>query len=144
MKGASPVDNYMSKYLEDFLSFLDGTEELYSMQRQNLSDRNGDQEDLLHYIELGKADGKTRLALYSKFQRTRKERRRAKDDIAICEPIVEWITKNKPAINSLRNLLGSVRKIENRQANRSYAIRGHILDDITSFTHLTNNGGGID
>lgn len=137
------MDNYMSKYLEDFLSFLDGTEELYSMQRQNLSDRNGDQEDLLHYIELGKADGKARLALYSKFQKTRKERRRAKDDIEICEPIVEWITKNKPAINSLRNLLGSVRKIETRQANRSYAIRGHILDNVTDVTHLTNNGGRI-
>lgn len=137
------MDNCMSKYLEDFLSFLDGTEELYSIQRQNLSDRNGDQEDLLHYIELGKADGKARLALYSKFKRIRKERRRAKDDIAICEPIVEWITKNKPAINSLRNLLGSVRKIENRQENRSYAIRGHILDDVTSVTHLTNEGSGI-
>lgn len=137
------MDNYMSKYLEDFLSFLDGTEKLYSVQRQNLSDRNGDQEDLLHYIELGKADGKARLALYSKFKRIRKERRRAKDDIAICEPIVEWITKNKPAINSLRNLLGSVRKIETRQANRSYAIRGHILDDVTSVTHLTNEGSGV-
>lgn len=137
------MEDYMSGYIEDFLNFLDETEELYSVQRQNLQDRNGDQEDLLHYIELGKADGKIRLALYSKFQETRKERRRAKDDIAVCEPIVEWITKNKPAINSLRNLLGTVRKIENRQANRSYAIRGHILDDVTSFTHLTNNGGGI-
>lgn len=137
------MDPCVSEHLEEFLNYLDKIEELYSIQRQNLQDRNLDQEDLLHYIELGKADGKTRLALYSKFQETRKERRKAKNDIAVCEPIVEWISKNKPAINSLRNLLGGVRKIERQQTNRSYAIRGYILNDITSFTHLTNNGGGI-
>lgn len=137
------MEDYMSGYIEDFLNFLDETEELYSTQRQTLQDRNEDQEDLLHYIELGKADGKARLALYSKLQETRRERRKAKNDISLCEPIAEWAAKNTSAINSLRNLLGAVRKIEKRQESRSYAVRGHILDDVTTFTHLTNNGGGI-
>lgn len=138
------MDDYASGYLEDFLNFLDFVEEQRSIQTQNLADRNNDLLDLEHYIEFEKADGKTRLKLYAKLQDTRKERRKAKDMLQTMEPICLWISENQNSVQKLRNLLGQVRKIERGQASRAYAIRGHILDDVTTLTHIRKDGGGFE
>lgn len=138
------MEDYMSGYLEDFINFIDSVEEQDSISKTELIEANIDLQDLEHYIEFGKADARQRLKIYNLYQMTRNKRRKAKENVELCSPIVEWCGKNRKVIQDLRALLGQIRKIESQQANRAYAIRGHILDSITTLSHLTerseNNG----
>lgn len=81
---------------------------------------------------------KTSLKIYKLNRETRKKRRTAKEQIELSTPIAEWAARNKQALRELREVLGAVRKIEHQQSLRAYAIRGHILDEITDKTHLTS------
>lgn len=137
------MDDYMSEYLEDFINFISSVEEQYNISLENLDIANIDLQDLQHFIEFGKADGKIRQKVYKLYHDTRKKRRQAKENIELCAPIVEWSQKNKGVLQALRGLLGQVRKIESQQANRAYAIRGHILDDITSLSHLSERNDAL-
>lgn len=127
------MEDYMSGYLEDFINFLDATEEQFKISAADLSAANIDLQDLGHFIEFGNADGRSRLKVYSLYKQTQHKRRVAKETM-------EWCEKNRKVIQGLRELLGQVRKIEKSQANRAYAIRGHILDEITPLSHLTERG----
>lgn len=135
------MEDYMSRYLEDFLNFIKVTEEQLETSKIILNESNIDLQDIQHYIEFGHPDAKGMWKVYKLCRDSRKRRRIAKENIELCEPIMEWYGSNVQAINTLKNLLGQVRKIERQQANRSYAIRGHILDDVTDMTHLSNRNG---
>lgn len=135
------MEDYMSGYLEDFINFMDATHEQYGISKADLDATNIDLQDLQHYIEFGHPDAKKMWKIYKLYRETRQKRRIAKDTLEQCSPIVEWYVSNQQVLKELRALLGQVRKVERQQANRSYAIRGHILDDITSLTHLTGRNG---
>lgn len=132
-------ENYMSGYLEDFLNFLDANEVNLEDAKKTLDESNTDLTDIEHYIEFGPADGKVRLKIYGLLKEARSRRRWAKEQIELSTPISEWYSRNEKAIRGLRELLGAVRKIEKNQSYRAYAIKGHILDDITDQTHLMKN-----
>lgn len=138
------MENITSSYLEDFIDFLEAADEQYSMSMQDLEDTNVDLQDLQHFIEFGKADGKKRLKIYELYHQTRVKRRNAKETLEQLAPIVEWYDKNSQCIQDLRAVLGSVRKIEKLQDSRVYAIRGHILDGITDLTHLRGDNSEED
>lgn len=121
----------LSRHLDDFVSFLEATEEQLHMSAADLDETNLNLQDLQHYIEFGKAGGKEMLKVYHIYRQTRQKRRIAKENIEQCSPIVEWMAKNRQVLQDLRGLLGQVRKIEQIQANRVYTIRTDILNDLT-------------
>lgn len=131
------MDRYISGYLEDFLNFLDAAKEQLSISEAELSQTNIDLQDLQHFIEFGSAGGKERLKTFNLYRKTRQKRRNAKENIEQCSPVVEWASKHSKQIQELRELLGQLRKIESQQSNRAYAVRGHILDDLTNKSHLS-------
>lgn len=131
------MENYMSLYLEDFINFLEGAEEQLHISQLELDEANLNLQDLEHFIEFGNADGKKMLKVYNICKQVRQKRRIAKENIEQCSPIVEWYGKNRQVVQELRRLLGQIRKIEQQQSNRAYAIRTDILDEITSLSHLS-------
>lgn len=131
------MENYMSGYLEDFINFLDAAEEQSAISKASLDLTNVDLQDLQHFIEFGKPDAKGMWKVYKLYHETRAKRRDAKENLELCSPIVEWYGRNRQVVQELRALLGQLRKIEHLQENRSYAIRGHILDDVTRLSHLS-------
>ena len=60
----------------------------------------------------------------------RRERRKAKDQQQLLQPIVEWIAQNTKVINSLEQLLGAVRRAEKSQEGRSYHPKTNILEQV--------------
>lgn len=133
------LENYMSEYIEAFLDFLDANTENLSMETANLQEANDDLCDIEHYIEFGKADARAMLKLYKLNRQARQMRRHAKEQIELSIPISEWTKKNASALRELREVLGTVRKVERLQSFRAYAIKEHILDEFTHQSHLTNN-----
>lgn len=131
------TDDYVSGYIEDFINFIDSIEEQHSISTAELEEANVNLQDLQHFIEFGQADGRMRQKVYKLYRETRQKRRQAKENLELCAPILEWLANNGKALQGLRGLLGKVRKVESSQANRAYAIRSHILDGITTMSHLS-------
>lgn len=116
-----------SKEIEGFLNFLKETEQNYNISRSTEQEMDAATQDLLHRIELGN-DGYHDVAKLSKGLRTvRQKRRVAKDTATITEPIKLWIEQNHRSLDSLKRLLGEVRKAEKSTEKRSYAAKTSIL-----------------
>lgn len=126
----------MSEYLNDFISFIEENDENLRIESLNLEEANKDLCDIEHYIEFGSADGKRMLKIYKLCQEARRKRRKAKEQIELSTPIAEWADRNKRSLQELQEVLGVVHKVERLQSMRTYAIRGHALDGITTKTHL--------
>lgn len=122
----------MTKYnepIENFLNFLKKAEEDYNIAISEQEIKNNETQDILHRLELGD-DGYHNIARLSKsLRKVRQERREAKDTIARTEPIVGWCNNNKKILDSIRSLLGNVRKVEKTIENRSYLNRTDIVRD---------------
>lgn len=133
----------LSEYLEDFINFLDASEEQLHMNESDLEETNNNLQDIQHFIEFGKAGGKQMLQVYQIYKQTRQKRRIAKENIEQCTPIVEWYGKNRQVVQDLRALLGKVRKIEHIQSNRIYTLRTDILDNVVSLSYLSERKDDI-
>lgn len=83
--------------------------------------------DILHQIELGKSGERNKWA--TKLSEVRKERRFAKDRIAVTEPFKKYAEENQPLIKGVERLLGEVRKEQDKLKDRKYAPR--ILKNLT-------------
>lgn len=77
-------------------------------------------QDILHKLELEETSIVEKIELATKLSESRKKRRKNKDIVETTGAIKEWINENKKSINSLKQLLGKVRKIEEYHENRTY------------------------
>lgn len=111
------MNKQTSEYISDFLSFCDFATKGFNAATEAVGQADKATCDYLHQIELGeyKDRAKTTTAL-AKNLRIRREN---KDVVETLSPIVEWINKNQGAINTLKNVLGVVRKKE-RSTERYY------------------------
>lgn len=126
----------ISECIADFLDFLEAATEQLGISESEFDEHQNELQDIEHYMELKRTGAIENAKLAVLLKDTRRKRRIAKENIEICTPIVDWKINNKEMINGLRQLLGKVRKIEMAQTNRRYALRTHILDDITGESHL--------
>lgn len=102
-----------SEVLSGFLDFLDECERQYQTARDAVGLEDRRLQDLLHELEFaqGKAE-RNRVA--TKFQRSRRERRRQKDEVQRLELIVNFFNEqnHKNTVKKMRQLLGRQRKEE--------------------------------
>lgn len=113
-----------SEEIKRFLKFLEESKKIYkeSYQAVGIEDKRG--QDLLHAIEFEPvSDNWDRLC--RKLKDSRLVRRKNKDAVEILEPIIEFINdpRNEKTLHLLPQVLGSVRKIEERHQNRTYRPR---------------------
>lgn len=80
--------------------------------------------DLLHAIEFEK-DHRKRSPYATRLHNSRIIRRQMKELVEILEPLKAYFddSRNKPAFDRLKEVLGEVRKVSKRQENRSYRLR---------------------
>jgi len=111
-----------------FLDFLKESEKQLHIAEADEKYANDETQDILHRLELydDPYDRNAHLAYMLKL--VRRKRREAKDEIEITSKIVEWSVNNAKAVNSLRELLGEVRKCERRHEQRYYENRTKLLD----------------
>lgn len=119
-----------SEYLENFLNFLAEAETRFHIAQTVQSEKDSQTQDILHRLELADDPDDYRMQLLNALIPIRKERRAAKDEIEILSLIVNWVSQNYKTVNSLKQLLGEVRKLQNKQDNRIYIERTNVVENV--------------
>ncbi len=99
--------------LEDFLKFVDQCYQEYQIAQEAVSKEDKRLQDLLHELEFAQEKGE-RNRVATKFQRSRRERRKHKDSVKRNELVVKFFEEkpHRDTLNKLRQLLGRQRKEE--------------------------------
>lgn len=102
-----------SEALSEFLDFLDTCERQYQTAKDAVGLEDRRLQDLLHELEFAQ-DKAERNRVATKFQRSRRERRKQKDEVQRLELIVNFFNEqnHKNTVKKMRQLLGRQRKEE--------------------------------
>lgn len=113
-----------SETLKLFLDFVEESRTLYSKSLEEMKKEERRQQDYLHQIEF-ESNSKVRNKICTKLHRSRLERRRYKDMVEVCEPVVQFFqqAQNKRTLDKMTQLLGELRRVEKYHQNRSYRPR---------------------
>lgn len=79
--------------------------------------------DILHLIELTSFNASRGYALAMEIQEVRIRRRGLKDQNELLAPLVEVVSRMKSFHNDMNKAIGDVRRIKQKQENRSYKMR---------------------
>ena len=115
------MEKKISEQIKSFLDFIDECRELNSMAYSGVGEEDKRHQDLTHAIEFEHDPEKIDRMIHQ----NRIERRVYKDIYEITSPVVEFARdpQNKKTLDSARQLLGKVRKVESYQENRFYVPR---------------------
>lgn len=104
-----------------FLKFLKDASAELEVSKREVDYCERKTQDMLHELELIESmTYHERAHLSTDLVDIRRRRRAAKDMIELLTPIVEWRNDAKLIWDKLERVLGSIRKIEDRQKNRVY------------------------
>lgn len=136
------MNNYTSENISAFIDFINDSIEVYHEAIQDLSDADRKIQDLLHFIELEKADACTMSRVYKKLKLTRIKRRCLKNTIELLQPLVRWHDKHGSSLVPLnKNVLPAVQAVEALQEKREYYIKSDILNDLTTKSRFKERNG---
>ena len=110
-------------------SFFEEIEEEYSNLLQELTNKEAEQQDLLHELELNNLNAVEITKVAIDLKRVRKERRIIKNDIERVKLIKSFTDKynNRFITNEIKTLIKELYKLQRKQENRKYEPR--ILKD---------------
>lgn len=103
----------VSEALQEFLNFVDACRNQYQAAYDAVGLEDRRLQDLLHALEFAEGEKEKRKAS-TKLRQSRRERRKAKDELKRLEAIVDFFneTSHKSTLNKMRQLLGKQRKTE--------------------------------
>ena len=106
-------------------SFFEGIDIEHSNLLQELSDKEAEQQDLLHELELNNLNAVEITKVAIDLKKVRKERRVIKNDIERVKTIKSFTDKynNKFITNEIKALIKELYKLQKRQSNRQYEPR---------------------
>lgn len=111
-------------------NFFEGIEKEHSELIEELTNKELEQQDLLHELELNNLDAVEITKVAIRLKKVRKERRVIKNDIERVKIIKNFTDKynNRFITNEINILIKELKKLKKRQENRKYEPR--ILKDI--------------
>lgn len=115
------------RILRDFIKATKSAQSEYKYYYAKVNELDKATGDILHQFELG--DSKERAKWATKLSSIRKERRYAKDMVAVTEPINKYVAENQAQIKGIERLLGEVRKQGEGLKGRKYSAR--VLKNLT-------------
>ncbi len=118
------MEKKVSEQIKSFLDFIDECRELNSMAYDGVGEEDKRHQDLMHEIEF--EDDPDKIAeIGMRIHQNRVQRRVYKDIYAVTAPVIEFARdpQNKKALDSARQLLGKVRKVEKYHETRVYIPR---------------------
>lgn len=109
--------------------FFEGIDIEHSNLLQELSNKEAEQQDLLHELKLNNLNAVEITKVAIDLKKVRKERRAIKNDIERVKIIKNFTDKynNKFIVNEIKTLIKELYKLQKRQNNRQYETR--ILKD---------------
>ncbi len=118
------MEKKISEQVKGFLDFVDECRELNSMAYDGVGEEDKRHQDLMHEIEF--EDNPKKIAeIGMRIHQNRVQRRVYKDMYEVTFPVIEFVREphNKKALDSARQLLGRIRKVEKYHENRVYIPR---------------------
>jgi len=114
--------NSNAESIASFLRFCTNSVKAYQSSNSEMDNQDKLTQDILHDLELGESKYEDRAKLATKLQQTRRLRRLEKNVVEELQPLFNWANSKdgKAALDSLRNILGEVRKQEDYHKNRCY------------------------
>lgn len=115
----------VEEILEIMKEFFENIEKEYSELLEDLTDKEAEQQDLLHELELNNLNAVEISKVAIELRRVRKDRRLIKNDIERVKIIKNFTDKynNKFITNEIKVLIKELYKLKNRQDNRKYEPR---------------------
>lgn len=115
----------VEEILEIMKNFFENIEKEYSELLEGLADKEAEQQDLLHELELNNLNAVEISKVAIELRKVRKDRRLMKNDIERIKIIKNFTDKynNKFITNEIKVLIKELYKLKNRQDNRKYEPR---------------------
>ena len=104
-------DKSPAEQLTEFLAFIDQCATEYRLACEAVSEEDKRLQDLLHAMEFAETRSEADKVT-TQLRRSRKQRRKSKDDVKRYQLIVVNDQNNKATLNRMRQLLGRQRKEE--------------------------------
>ena len=103
----------ISESPQDFVNYIEQCRNDYHMAHDAVGKEDKRLQDLLHELEFAE-DRDMRNKVATRFQRSRRERRKHKDDVMRLQLVVEFFDEpqNRKVLNNLRQLVGKQRTQE--------------------------------
>lgn len=116
--------------LKNIKFFFLNMEDTEKKLKTDLSNKEAEQEDLLHEIELSKLNAIEIMAIYKKLETVRKERRVIKDKIELINTMKSYANKfvGKGICGETEATIRNIETLKSNQENRQYTPR--ILKDL--------------
>ena len=89
-----------------------------------IMEHEGTQQDILHELELEMPPYPERAKLAQQLGKVRRKRRVAKDQYELLQPLLTWVNNNQTAYRQFGDVLGQMRKLEEKNSRRLYMCRG--------------------
>lgn len=114
-----------SEMISATLLLLDNASKDYKWNCEQVNIMDKLTQDYLHALELNSLNYKERAKVATKLSKCRMKRRNHKDTARALEPLIEYLNtdRGKNAINSIKEVLGKTRKVEQKMENRVYVPR---------------------
>ncbi len=114
--------NQPSQIIKAFLDFVESARSEYNFNLESMKNEERITQDYLHMLELEGLNCRERSKIATQLVTNRQARRHYKDAVEELEPIVDFFEdpKNRALLNSMSQLLGQVRKVENYHQRRFY------------------------
>lgn len=118
------VEKKVSEQIKIFLDFIDECGELNSMAYDGVGEEDKRHQDLMHEIEFEEDPDKI-AEIGMRIHQNRVQRRVYKNIYEDTSPVMDFVKEpqNKKALDSARQLLGKVRKVEKYHETRTYIPR---------------------
>lgn len=122
-------DQPLSEYLSTFLNKLEETHVDYKWSVEEVKKLDQLTQDYLHKLELDELNYHEKAHVAIELSKTRQNRRLHKNQVESLEPVVNFLesSKGKNMVDLLKEVLGKVRKSEERIEKRMYS--GRVLNE---------------
>lgn len=121
------LGSFETNDIEQIRIILQEAEHHYKLAESELDYCDRKQLDILHEFELLDLSYHDGAHLAKELSDIRKRRRVAKNTIDLLSPVLKWKTESSGALTKLNNLIGQMRRIDEKQENCIYYKRA---DDI--------------
>lgn len=112
-----------TKDIEYVLKVINEAYSQFNMAESDLDYCDKKTQDILHELELVDHSYHETAKLSKELRDIRRRRRIDKDTMELLDPIFKWRSDYIGAINKLTNVLGSMRKIDEKHKNKVYYYR---------------------
>ena len=128
-KQKAELQKRRSEIISDFFNLLETSTAKYEFNYEEVHHMELLATDLDHKLELQELSYHEFARVAKQLKSCQQERRVYKDEAEELEPLKNWVQNNQSAFNSIKKLLGEVRKVEEKHAERGYMPRVMAYDE---------------